>query len=62
MRCPTARTRPDGEPHTIVGCGSDRVVGPDFEGLFDCLECGIWFDPAEETWYTDTTTNEGGQR
>ena len=29
----------------LEGCGSRRLEGPDFEGLFDCLDCGLWFDP-----------------
>lgn len=26
-------------------CDSTNIDGPDFEGLWDCLACGIWFDP-----------------
>jgi hypothetical protein len=41
VRCPTS-------PGEIVGCGSANVSEPDFEGLVDCFECGIWFNPAME--------------
>lgn len=26
----------------LEGCSSDNVVGPDGEGLYDCLDCGLW--------------------
>jgi hypothetical protein len=29
----------------IVGCGSTNVSGPDHEGLHDCHECGLFFNP-----------------
>lgn len=29
-------------------CNSGDIDGPDTEGLYDCLGCGIWFDPARE--------------
>lgn len=48
LACPTAPTTPTGEQHTIIGCGSTNLEGPDFEGLYDCLDCGIWFDPTLE--------------
>lgn len=35
-------------PGDIVGCGSANVVGPDHEGLFDCCDCGIFFNPQAE--------------
>lgn len=34
---------PDPEDGDLLGCGSTNVVGPDYEGLYDCLDCGIWF-------------------
>ncbi len=43
--CPSCRVHcppPDG--HEIEGCGSANVTGPDNEGLYDCDDCGIWFD------------------
>ena len=47
--CPTATTQPNGTPHTIVGCGSTNVVRDESEpNLWDCLDCGIWFDPSQE--------------
>lgn len=48
ITCPTSTAQPNGSTHTIVGCGSTNVSGPDDEGLYDCLDCGIWFDPALE--------------
>jgi hypothetical protein len=47
VRCPTDTRRPDGTPHTIAGCGSLNVIGPDVEGLYDCLNCGMWFTEKE---------------
>jgi hypothetical protein len=39
-RCPdTVRCSDD-----VVGCGSLNVTGPDRENLFDCLDCGMWFE------------------
>lgn len=55
-RCPTSPTQPSGDPHTIAGCGSTNVAGPDDEGLFDCLDCGIWFDPMSETTTPDAAS------
>lgn len=52
--CPTTRVQTDGSPHTIIGCGSTNVSGPDDEGLYDCLDCGIWFNPADEAPVTCT--------
>lgn len=40
MRCPKA-ARFDGD---ITGCGSVNIDGPDSEGWYDCLDCGIEFD------------------
>jgi hypothetical protein len=40
IRCP-AKARHEGD---VVGCGSTNIDGPDFEGLYDCLDCGIWFN------------------
>ena len=48
VRCPTATHAADGTPHTIIGCGSVNVSEPDFEGLIDCFDCGIFFNPADE--------------
>lgn len=49
-RCPTHKRCPD----DIVGCGSTNVTAPDDEGLYDCIDCGIWFR-------ADETIGEGGQ-
>jgi hypothetical protein len=48
VHCPTEPLQPNGDPHTIIGCGSSRVTDPDDEGLHDCLDCGIWFNPNDE--------------
>lgn len=48
IHCPTEPTDKDGNPHTIIGCGSSNVDGPDEEGLYDCFDCGIHFDPRLE--------------
>jgi hypothetical protein len=24
-------------------CGSGNIIGPDTAGLYDCLDCGVWF-------------------
>lgn len=40
LRCPTvARWKGD-----LVGCGSANLSEEDKEGLFDCLDCGLFFD------------------
>ena len=49
ITCPTSEKLADGTLATILGCGSTNVTGPDDDGLFDCLDCGIWFDPARES-------------
>ena len=28
---------------TLLGCGSTNVIGPDSEGFYDCLNCGLLF-------------------
>lgn len=43
LRCPRNTDASD-----ISGCGSVRVVGPDDEGLMDCLNCGIWFPRGDQ--------------
>jgi len=48
VTCPTETKQQDGTPHTIIGCGSSNVEGPDDEGIYDCLDCGVWFDPKQE--------------
>lgn len=41
VTCPAhARSADD-----IVGCGSTNVSGPDKEGLYDCHDCGLFFNP-----------------
>jgi len=47
--CPTAPLAEDGTPHTIIGCGSTNTVQDESEPqLWDCLDCGIWFNPDQE--------------
>lgn len=48
-RCPTTITDIEGRLNPIIGCDSKHVVGPDDEGLYDCLDCGMWFTPDKET-------------
>lgn len=43
VTCPP-HSRHEGD---ICGCGSGNVVGPDDEGLYDCVDCGLFFDPAK---------------
>ena len=31
----------------LVGCGSTDVIGPDEEGFYDCLNCGLFFKPEQ---------------
>jgi hypothetical protein len=47
VRCPTSETAADGTPHTVIGCGSSNVHLSD-DGLFDCLDCGLFFDQNQE--------------
>ena len=47
-RCPTAAHAADLSPHTVIGCGSWNTTERDDEGLVDCLDCGIWFNPDSE--------------
>ena len=48
LHCPTSKETADGDPHAVIGCGSSNVQGPDHEGLYDCLDCGVWFSHDEE--------------
>lgn len=49
MRCPTnSISWLDERPHTVVGCGSSNVFRNEEEGIVECAECGIWFDPTRE--------------
>lgn len=55
--CPaTSHHRNGGEhvEHTVVGCGSTNVSW-DGQEMFDCLDCGIFFTPAEALAPADTT-------
>lgn len=40
LRCPTV-ARWDGD---LVGCGSTNLTEADDEGLFDCIDCGLFFE------------------
>lgn len=46
LRCPVNKRGTD----DLEGCGSTNLQGPDEEGLYDCLDCGLWFteEAAEE--------------
>ena len=48
VTCPTEARQQDGTLHTIIGCGSSNVTGPDDEGIYDCDDCGVFFDPKQE--------------
>lgn len=39
LKCPTV-ARWEGD---LVGCGSANLTEEDDEGLFDCLDCGLFF-------------------
>ena len=39
VRCPQA-----GDVHDLDGCGSFNITGSDDGGLYDCDDCGLWFD------------------
>jgi hypothetical protein len=46
--CPTNPLQPNGEPHTIIGCGRSFEAVPDDEGIIDCPHCGMFWHPAGE--------------
>lgn len=48
IKCPVSVKRPGGEQHTIVGCGTWIPDIRDHEGIVDCPECGLFFDPDQE--------------
>ena len=55
--CPTVSQHLNGGKHvehTVVGCGSTNVAW-DGQEMFDCLDCGIFFTPAEALASADTT-------
>lgn len=39
LKCPTEPRYHD----DLIGCGSNRLTGPDGEGLYDCCDCGLFF-------------------
>jgi hypothetical protein len=43
VTCPTSVQDGIDPADQIIGCGSANIAGPDFEGLYDCLNCGMWF-------------------
>ena len=43
--CPTSVTDLDSTPHRVVGCGAVVPDERDSDGLVDCPQCGICFDP-----------------
>jgi hypothetical protein len=48
ITCPTGIVQSDGTEHTIVGCGALIPHVRDDEGLVNCPNCGMWFDPTKE--------------
>ena len=59
MRCP-AEPRFEGD---LCGCGSANLNGPDGEGVYDCLDCGIFFTAeslGDRCWGGTTTIRLGG--
>ena len=47
LRCPRQRQAGVAEENDIIGCGSEHITGPDHEGYYDCLDCGINFREPE---------------
>ena len=44
VRCPKPGTESAAQRRMgLTGCGSANVTGPDLEGLYDCLNCGLFF-------------------
>lgn len=47
--CPSSPLMRGGGEHTVIGCGSANVAEDASEpGVWDCLDCGIWFIPELE--------------
>ena len=58
--CCPAESRFEGD---VCGCGSENVQGPDAEGAYDCLDCGIFFTAesiGNRCWRGVTTVRLGG--
>jgi hypothetical protein len=50
VRCPTTPAREpfNGDPSYGLGCGHVFAAVPDEgDGMVDCYECGLFFDPVE---------------
>ena len=45
VKCPDSPLQSDSAPHAVIGCGAIIPDDRDHEGLVDCPECGIFFDP-----------------
>ena len=59
VRCP-AEPRFEGD---VCGCGPTNLNGPDGEGVYDCLDCGIFFTAesmGNRYWGGTTTIRLGG--
>jgi hypothetical protein len=39
---------PDGEAHTVIGCGKYTKDIRDDEGFIDCFHCGMFWKPELE--------------
>ncbi len=58
--CCPAESRFEGD---VCGCGSENVQGPDAEGVYDCLACGMFFTAesiGNRCWGGVTTVRLGG--
>jgi len=56
LSCPTTPRS------SINGCGSKNLSEVDDEGLIDCFDCGIWFDPLREPSCLNALAIVGGTR
>jgi hypothetical protein len=54
-RCPT-EPRFEGD---LIGCGSEDLTWCEDEGIYDCNECGMWFDPYREPHENRTFVSRG---
>jgi hypothetical protein len=46
--CPTGYDTAEQQRLGRSGCGSTNVIGPDSEGIYDCLDCGLFFVRPED--------------
>ena len=43
--CPTDRGPTNSD---IIGCGSSNVTWDEEEGVFECSDCGMWWEPERQ--------------